>query len=203
MNLPLIVKKNEARVDSRLLAGAFGRQHRAQLALVDKHLARFEKFGKVFFEKAPSIESATGQRERFALLNEDQCYLLLTFTRNTPQVADLKVKLVQAFSEARKAAELHQEYLPTYHAMHDQLTRLHDGTEKDRLLHMNINKLVNKAAHVEAGQRGKAPIPQQAMMIAVQHIASMAVQGATDHRDGYAKAKEALAPFLPHKLLEG
>lgn len=203
MNLPLIVKKNEARVDSRLLAGAFGRQHRAQLALVDKHLARFEKFGKVFFEKAPSIESATGQRERFALLNEDQCYLLLTFTRNTPQVADLKVKLVQAFSEARKAAELHQEYLPTYHAMHDQLARLGDGTGNDRFLHMNVNKLVNEAAHIKAGQRSTVPVPQKAMVIAAQHIASEAMQGATDGKQAYAKAKDALTPFLSHKRIGG
>jgi hypothetical protein len=35
-------------------------------------------------------------------LNEDQTYFLLTLTRNTAQVVDLKQRLVQAFSEFRK-----------------------------------------------------------------------------------------------------
>lgn len=200
MNLPLIVKKSEARVDSRLLAQHLGNQHKNTYELIKEHQLDFEQLGKVPFE-TEALDS--GQRQRYALLNEDQAYLLLTYSRNTKRTRALKVNLVLAFREARRAAELHQEYLPTYHAMHDQLTRLHDGTEKDRLLHMNINKLVNKAAHVEAGQRGKAPVPQKAMMIAVQHIASEAMEGAADKQQAYAKAKEALAPFLPRKLLEG
>ena len=150
-NLPLIVKKDEPRIDSRLLAQSFGREHRAQIALIDKHLHRFKSFGKVLFQKAPSGGSATGQRERYALLNESQCYLLLTFTRNTDLIADLKVNLVRAFEEARLAAELKAEYLPAYRDMHDQLIRFHDGSSKDRFLHMNINKLVNAAAHIKVG----------------------------------------------------
>ena len=203
MNLPVIVKKGEARIDSRLLAPVTGNQHKNIIGLIERYADQFHAFGVVPFQTEKPTGKKGGRPQRFALLNEDQCYLLLTFARNTAAVVAMKVQLVQAFKEARKAAELHQEYLPTYHAMHDQLTRLHDGTEKDRLLHMNINKLVNKAAHVEAGQRGKAPVLEKARMIAAQHIASMAVQGATDHRDGYAKAKEALAPFLPRKRIEG
>ena len=40
-------------------------------------------------------------------------------------------------------------------------------------------------------------------MIAAQHIASNAMQGATDHKDGYDRAKAALAPLMPQKLLVG
>lgn len=42
-----------------------------------------------------------GEREQsYALLNEDQCYLL-TLMRNTEKVLDAKVNLVKAFRDAR------------------------------------------------------------------------------------------------------
>lgn len=201
MNLPVVIKKGEARVDSRLLAPLMGNKHKNVIDLIERYRDRFEQFGIVPFqtEKFPR----RGRPERFGLLNEDQCYLLLTFARNNGRVVEMKVQLVKAFSEARKAAELHQEYLPEYHALHDQMARLAQDSTHARHVHMNMNKLINAAAGVQSGQRSAAPVPQKAMLIAAQHLANKAVQGATDHRDGYAKAKEALAPFLPHKLLGG
>ena len=200
MNLPLIVKKGESRVDSRLIAKSLDNQHKATVQLIERYAGPLADFGKLPFE----MEALpSGQRTRYYLLNENQAFFLLTLSRNTPRVVRLKALLVQAFSEARKAAELHQEYLPTYHAMHDQLARLGDGTGNDRFLHMNVNKLVNEAAHIKAGQRSTVPVPQKAMVIAAQHIASEAMQGATDGKQAYAKAKDALTPFLPHKRIGG
>lgn len=203
MNLPVVLKKGEARIDSRLLAPVTGNQHKNIIGLIERYADQFHGFGVVPFQTEKPTGKQGGRPQRFALLNEDQCYLLLTFARNTAAVVAMKVQLVQAFKEARKAAELNQEYLPTYHAMHDQLARLGDGTGTDRFLHMNVNKLVNEAAHIKAGQRSTVPVPQKAMVIAAQHIASEAMQGATDGKQAYAKAKDALAPFLPHKRIEG
>lgn len=95
---------------------------------------------------------------RFALLNEDQAYLLLTYSRNTARVRVLKVRLVKAFREARLCADTRKaEYLPTYHRMHDVIHDLASGSPNEKFVHANVNKLVNKVAGVEAGQRAKAP----------------------------------------------
>ena len=201
MNLPVVLKKGEARIDSRLLADPLGVEHSSVMRLLTNYKADFEEVGILRFQIGEI--TGRGQPQKYALLNEDQCWLLLTFSRNTKKVRRLKVQLIQAFGEARKAAELNHEYLPTYHAMHDQLARLGDGTGTDRFLHMNVNKLVNEAAHIKAGQRSTEPVPQKAMVIAAQHIASEAMQGATDGKQAYAKAKDALAPFLPHKRIGG
>ena len=115
-DLTLSMFNREPRVDSRLLAIHLGNQHRHVMVLIEKYAEPFSTFGKVRFEKAPSAVSITGQRERFALLNEDQAFFLLTLSRNSDHVVDLKVKLVQAFSEARRVADQRQtEYLPTYY----------------------------------------------------------------------------------------
>lgn len=196
MNLTLVTKKAEARVDSRLIAQALGNQHKASIQLIERYKVELKEFGLVPFEmeKVPM-----GRPEKFALLNEDQALFLLTLSKNTKRVVELK--LVKAFSEARRAAELHVEYLPGYHQLHDQLHALADGSPNERWVHVNMNKMVNKVAGVEPGQRAHAGVPHKAMLIAAQHIAAQAMQGAADHHEAHARAKAALAPLMPQKLI--
>ncbi|MFT4195003.1 Rha family transcriptional regulator [Ottowia sp.] len=198
--IAVIEKRGEARVDSRAVAQALGNDHRSVFKLVRDYEADFEQVGKVRFEISPSPGSATGQNERHALLNEDQAYLLLTYSRNTAKVRGLKVKLVQAFREARLKAELHTEYLPSYHDLHDRMHQLAQGTLNERWAHANLNKLVNQTAGIEPGQRAAANVPHKAMMIAAQHIATQAMQGAQDHHDAYSRAKKALAPLALKRI---
>ena len=76
------------------------------------------------------------------------------------------------------------------------------GSPNERWVHVNINKLVNKVVSAESGERSRLDVPRKAMVIAAQHIATQAMQGAADHHEGYANAKTALAPLIPQKLLE-
>ncbi|MBA4264379.1 MAG: hypothetical protein C0453_04795 [Comamonadaceae bacterium] len=189
------VVKEVARVDSRMLASSLGTMHKNTFAQIKAYQPDFEAFGKVLFQ---TEALASGQRERFALLNEDQAFLLLTFTRNTPTVRELKRKLVQAFSEARKAAQLrHCEYLPAYHELHDRLHVLAvaGGTSNERFVHSNVNQLLNKVAGIEPGQRAASRLPQQSLLIVAQALAAQALVGAPDHRAGYERIKQALAPL--------
>ena len=115
-------------------------------------------------------------------------------SRNSDHVVDLKVKLVQAFSEARRVADQRQtEYLPTYYCLHDTVHQLAAQSANEKFVHINFNKLVNKTAGLEAGQRPKAGLSQQAMVIVAQVVATQAMQGATDHHDGYQLAKRSLS----------
>ena len=202
-DLTLTATKTEARVDSRLLAAHLHNQHRPVMALIDKYGQNFAGLGKVLFQKAPVVGSRTGQIERFAMLNEDQAFFLLSLSRNTARVVDLKAKLVTAFREARRGAELRRvEYLPTYHALHDQIHVLASESCNERFVHLNLNKLINKAAGLEAGQRTTAALPQQSMLVVAQAVAARALQGARDHHDGYRRAKGALLALSAVTLLE-
>ena len=184
------------RVDSRELAQRMGVKHKNTLELLQKHYAGFLEFGKVAFKTEPLPGSRTGQKERFALLNEDQAYLLLSLSRNTPRVVALKVKLVQAFSAARKAAELRKcEYLPTYHLTHDALKGLAPDRLRQQHLHMNVNKLLNKVAGLDAGQRHSAQPGSLSVLAVGQMLAAQAATGASDDKAAYARIKQAVQPL--------
>ncbi|RRD41131.1 hypothetical protein EII18_10740 [Comamonadaceae bacterium OH3737_COT-264] len=194
--IPITFKRNEARVDSRLIAQALGNQHKAVVQLIERYAAEMQSLGKLPFEMEPL---PSGQRERFALLNEDQAFFLLTLSRNTARVVELKAKLVAAFRDARHKAELNQEYLPSYHELHSQLHVLTAGLPNERWVHANLNKLLNKAAGIKAGTRAIADVPHKALLIAAQHLATQAIRDAPDHREAYRRAKRALEPLtLPH-----
>lgn len=64
-----------------------------------KHKDRLEKFGKLVFEKRPL---PSGQYRKVWHYNEQQATLLITFMRNTEQVADFKENLVKAFYQLRE-----------------------------------------------------------------------------------------------------
>lgn len=194
--LALTTTSTEARVSSQALAKHLGNKHRPVIALIDKYLRRFEAFGKVLFKKAPSMGSKTGQAERYALLNENHAYFLLSLSRNSEIVVALKSKLIAAFSNARRAADLRQtEYMPTYHAAHDRIKALAAGSSSERFDHMNFNKLVNKVAGVEAGQRAAATVPKQGLMIASQILMTAAMQPAKNSREAYQLAAQAVQPL--------
>lgn len=89
----------EARADSRILAAQLGNQHENTYGLVKRYEADFLELGILRFETGEI--AGRGQPEKYALLNEDQSYLLLTYSRNTPKVRALKIKLIKAFREAR------------------------------------------------------------------------------------------------------
>ena len=192
-NFELTLVKKERRADTRLLAQHLGNQHKNVFELVKNYKADFEQLGKVTFqtEALPS-----GQLEKFALLNEDQAYLLLTYSRNSAKVRALKVKMVKAFAEARRAAEVRQvEYLPAYHQLHDAIKVAANGSPNERFIHMNANKALNQLAGVESGQRAGAGSLQQSILAVGSALAAQALQNATDGHGLHKRIKAALEPL--------
>ena len=92
----------EPRADSTQIAERLGINHRATIQLVRRYLPKFMELGRVPFEMRPFATRGGQQTREVAMLNEDQCYFLLSLSRNTDQVVKLKVSLVQAFGEARR-----------------------------------------------------------------------------------------------------
>ena len=90
-------------VTSEVLAQGTGVQHASVLRLIDDNMADLEEFGGVRFEIRPFETAGGTQTKRVAMLNEQQGMLMLTFSRNTPQVKQFKVALIKEFVRMREA----------------------------------------------------------------------------------------------------
>ena len=90
--------KKEPYTTSAIIAECAGIKHHAIQEHIRKQIGRLEQFGKVSFKMRP-LQS--GQQAKDYILNEQQATLLITFLKNTEQVANFKTNLVKAFFEMR------------------------------------------------------------------------------------------------------
>lgn len=106
MELVYMDGKKEPYTTSAIIAECAGVKHHAIQEHIRKQIGRLEHFGKVSFKMRP-LQS--GQQAKDYILNEQQATLLITFLKNTEQVANFKTNLVKAFFEMRD--ELSKRYL--------------------------------------------------------------------------------------------
>ena len=99
MDLVYMDGKKEPYTLSSIVAECTNLQHHTITRTIRKHQARFERFGKVGFKIQPLT---SGQSAKDFILNEQQATLLVTFLKNTEQVANFKENLVRAFFEMRE-----------------------------------------------------------------------------------------------------
>jgi phage regulator Rha-like protein len=189
-----LAASKEPRVDSRAIASHLGQQHQSTFELIKDYTADFAQLGKVRFETGASPNSATGQKVRYAMLNEDQAYLLLTMSRNTPRTVALKVALIKAFRDTRLALAAYQAgTLPSFKGLQDALAAI--PGDPGVWFHGNVNKLINKTAGITAGVRSGCDATHQAMLTLLQDIATKSVTGAADAHDAYKRIKDSLQPL--------
>ena len=96
---PLVIMRAGAPITTTL-AMALGteNEHASVIGLVRKHLKDFEEFGLVRFEIEPKAAGKRGGGDiEFAILNEDQATLLITYMRNSPLIRGFKIRLIKAF----------------------------------------------------------------------------------------------------------
>lgn len=198
--LPLVVIKEVVRVDSRIIAGQLGTKHKNTFGLILKFENEFQELNQLLFKTAVGKRAqGGGNAERFALLSEDQSFFLLALSRNSTRVVQLKLKLVQAFRQARDAVEIAKDYLPGYHQLQNEAKHLAEvahaagSTTPERTFHMNINRLVNSTCGLSAGQRDKLTPQQRIAVTSVSFIVQKSIESAleagADHHDAYAVAK--------------
>lgn len=96
--------QGEARADSRRLAARMENKHKNVMSLLDDYVDDFTALGILALET--EVIKGRGQPAKYALLNEDQCYFLLTLVRNSEATVPMKRELVQAFGEYRRRAAL-------------------------------------------------------------------------------------------------
>lgn len=105
--------KGELRMDSRALAERMDNAHKSVMELISRNASHFEAFGGVPFETETRETRGGKQQVKFALLNEDQCYFLLTLVRNNDKTVPMKAAVVAAFARARALAGGRNQSPPT------------------------------------------------------------------------------------------
>ena len=91
-------------VDSRLVAQELGIEHENFIETVKKYQKQAEQaFGVLRFETGkPTGGSLGGRPGKFVFLTEEHATFYMALSRNTPEVVQLKIRLIQAFSEAKR-----------------------------------------------------------------------------------------------------
>ena len=106
------VQKGEPTTTTLQIALGLGIQHASVIKVLRTYLPDIQEFGRVKFESSYDCSglmnsgfeirnSNQGRHTRYAVLNEQQSYFLMTLMRNSPKVIDFKKALVKAFFEAR------------------------------------------------------------------------------------------------------
>jgi phage antirepressor YoqD-like protein len=90
-------------VDSRLVAAELGILHKNFKELIKTYRVDFEEFGHLSVMSV-GVKGTSSYAE-FYYLNENQAYLSLTYSNNTPEARRAKINLVKAFDEAREASQ--------------------------------------------------------------------------------------------------
>ena len=143
MELVYMDGKKEPYTTSAIIAECAGIKHHAIQEHIRKQIGRLEQFGKVSFKMRP-LQS--GQQAKDYILNEQQATLLITFLKNTEQVANFKTNLVKAFFEMRDELSKFrmQRALekPKRNTLHDSIENWEQAPQH---AHSTMNNLLLKA----------------------------------------------------------
>ncbi|MEH6629158.1 MAG: Rha family transcriptional regulator, partial [Motiliproteus sp.] len=196
--------KQESFVESRIIAAHLGNHSRHTMELIRSYDLQFKSLGVMRFQTAkPTKGSKGGRPETFALLNEDQCYFLLTLCTNSEQAVALKLKLVKTFKEMRESLAAKVDYLPCYRECHDavsQLVRASGSTTPEHIHHMNVEKMINRSLGIPSGERKHLPPYWRTAVSMAERLAGShyqrAISAGGDHKQAYQDAKSAVALYV-------
>jgi len=209
-DLPISEVRDELRTDSRLLAPVFDYRHRVIRERIDQYMERFQRFGRLP-EIQDTVETKGGpQQQRHYLLNEDQCYFLLTLMQNNDRVVDGKEKLVHAFREARNNVANRD----VARADGKQVRRLEtdaiqqlveyasaQGSQHAENYYTNITKMTNRILGLEPGQRDSLGSDTLQQIKVVETVVGLAIREAIaaemEYREVYQVAKTRAQALMP------
>lgn len=202
--------KQEPRISHKVIAEALGLKPKNVAELITDYQSDFAEMGVLRFETAKPTSENGGRPERIVYLNEDQCYLLLTYSRNTVKVRQAKIQLVKAFRAARDLVQQRKgQYLPMYHHAHDAISNtakraLEAGsTTAEGIYHMNYEKLINKVLGVDSGNRDNLSLEQLAFVSQAHSIIASVLSTGVEAGKAYTIVKgrlNQLAAITTHSL---
>lgn len=117
--IDLLQVGEEYRIDSRKVAEGIDIEHETLVKTLRTYQDKLEYWGVIRFEIGkPPKGSAGGRPETYAMLNRNQVLFTITLSRNTEQVVDWKMALIDALDQLEKHLAAHQfstplQYLPS------------------------------------------------------------------------------------------
>lgn len=202
--LTIVQLKKELRTDSRLLAGFLDHRHRTILENTDKYLHEMQQLGNVPFETERLKTERLGERtHRYVMLNEDQCFFLLTLMRNNERVVAAKLQLVKAFRDAR--AQLAQRDIARVEGKvvrrseTDSIKLLVDyasanGSKSANRYYTNVTQMTNRLLGISTGERDSLGAQQLKQIAILEGIVDIAIRDGVKaempYKDIYQLAKE-------------
>jgi phage regulator Rha-like protein len=100
----VIMRESEPMTTSLAISEGIEYEHKAVIQLIRKYSEDLSEFGPSAFEmRMVDRPQGGGKPVEYALLNEPQATLLMTYMRNTPIVRQFKKNLVRAFYEMHTA----------------------------------------------------------------------------------------------------
>lgn len=201
--LSIVQLKSELRTDSRLLAGFLDHRHRTILENIDKYSTELRSISRLPFETG-TLETRGGvQSQRYAMLDEDQCYFLLTLMRNNERVVAAKLALVKAFKNARAQLALRDvvrlDGKLVRKAETDSIKLLVEyasanGSKSANRYYANVTKMTNTLLGIEAGQREELDVNQLKQIAILESVVDIAIRDGVKaelpYKDIYQLAKE-------------
>jgi phage regulator Rha-like protein len=212
-DIDIVRIKNELRTDSRLLAGFLDHRHRTILENADKYTSELKQLGPLPFqtEKGTALkQGGFAKATRYVLLNEDQCYFLLTLMRNNERVVAAKLALVKAFSEARAqiarrdlarldGKEVRRMETDSIKALVEYASA--NGSKSPERYFSNITKMTNSLLGIESGQRDNLSASELKQVAVVESIVDLAIRDGLKaempYKDIYQLAKARAALVVP------
>lgn len=109
-NIVTLDTSEEPVTTSLAIAEGVGNPHSSVIKLIRQNISDLNEFGNTGFEIQNS-KSGAGRPTEYAILNEQQAALLLTYFRNNEMVRQFKKALIKAFFEMRD--ELNKRQFPS------------------------------------------------------------------------------------------
>ena len=209
--ITIIQSGGELRADSRSFVSKMDIRHRQLMENIRKYQDKFEELGILPFETEEI--TGRGQPEKYALLNEDQAYFLLTLSRNSDAVVAAKLALVKAFRQARgHIAKTETARIEGKKARHEETAAIAElvqyatdhGSESARMYYVSITKMTNKLLGLESGKRDSLPPHALDALRLAETMIDVAIRdglrAGLHYKQIYALAKDRvslLVPLLP------
>jgi len=215
-DISLNLISNEFRIDSRLLAPELNHRHRTILESLDKYKTQFDTLGLLPFQTEARSQGLHGGGDvRYFLLNEDQCYFLLTLMRNNEKIVESKLKLVKAFRDARKQlaerdiARLDGKQvrrLETDAIKHLVEYAKASGSSRPEMYYVSLTTMTNKSLGIESGQRDKMDARQLQLLKIAETLVEIAIRDGLKaelhYKDIYRLCKDRVSDVLAQLKLK-
>lgn len=200
----VILKGDDSRIDSRIVARLLGIQHASFIRTLEQHQGELAECG-IFRFQIGKI-SGRGRPEKYAMLNEVQFVFSITLSRNTPRVVQAKKAVVLAFGQARRLLAAQGHYLPAYHALHtaaqqpQAAAQARGSSAPAHAPHINLERLNNKLLGRKAGERADYIPAEKAVLATLCQLEQRAIERTIndggDDRQAFQAAKSAASAYM-------